>query len=133
MKVQIPFHELEFSSVRSRGPGGQNVNKTNSAVILRWNLPSSQGISGEVKEKLLAKLGAKLTTEGDLLVRSEEHRDQIQNRGDCIRKLHEIIERALFVHKKRVPTKPTLSSKRRRLTGKKSHSEKKALRGKVRE
>jgi ribosome-associated protein len=133
MKIQIPFNELEFSSVRSRGPGGQNVNKTNSAVILRWNLLNSQSISMEVREKLLAKLGPKLTVEGDLLVRSEVHRDQIQNRGDCIRKLHEILEKALFVPKKRVATKPTFSSKRKRLAGKKTHSEKKVLRQKVRD
>lgn len=132
ISVQIPFYEMEFTYARSRGPGGQNVNRTNSAAILRWNLWSSQVLSSEIKERLAQKLHGKLTTEGDLIVRSEVHRDQDQNRSECIQKLHEIIRKALFVPKKRVATKPTRSSKRKRLDSKKKDSEIKALRQKVR-
>ncbi len=131
MEVQIPFHEMDFTNVRSRGPGGQNVNKTNSAVILRWNLFQSEVLSDEIKDKLSKKLASKLTEDGDLLVRSEVHRDQNQNRTECIRKLHEMIQKALFVPKKRIATRPTRSSQKKRLTEKKSHGEKKSLRRKV--
>lgn len=130
--VQIPFGEMEFTYARSRGPGGQNVNRTNSAAILRWNLWSSQVFSQEIKERLAQKLQGKLTMDGDLIVRSEVHRDQDQNRSECIQKLHEIIRRALFVPKKRVATKPSRSAKRKRLEGKKKDAETKVLRQKVR-
>ncbi|QDK38039.1 alternative ribosome rescue aminoacyl-tRNA hydrolase ArfB [Bdellovibrio sp. NC01] len=132
MDVNIPFHELDFSYARSRGPGGQNVNRTNSAAILRWNPAKSHAFSPEVKERLLHKLANQLTDEGDILIRSEEHRDQDQNRSACIRKLQALIKKALFVPKKRVATKPTKGSVRRRLEGKKIQSEVKAGRQKVR-
>lgn len=131
MQIQIPFFEMEFTYARSRGPGGQNVNRTNSAAILRWNLWASQSFSDEVKERLTQKLHGKLTTDGDLIIRSEIHRDQDQNRSECIKKLHETLKKALFVPKKRVATKPTRSSQRRRLDSKKKDAEIKTLRKKV--
>lgn len=129
--LQIPFSEFDFTYARSRGPGGQNVNRTNSAAILRWNLWASQAISQDVKERLAMKLHGKLTEEGDLLIRSETHRDQDQNRSECIRKLHEILQKALFVPKKRIATKPTRSSQRKRVDSKKRHAEIKSLRKKI--
>jgi Protein chain release factor B len=131
MKIVIPYHELDFSFARSRGPGGQNVNKTNSAVILRWNLLTSTAITEEVRERLKFRLQGKLTNDGELIIRSETQRDQDQNKSECIRKLHETLERAMFVPKKRVATKPTRSSVRKRLDTKKVTSEKKDLRKKV--
>jgi ribosome-associated protein len=133
ISLHIPFHEMEFTYARSRGPGGQNVNRTNSAAILRWNLWSSQVLSAEIKERLALKLHGKLTVDGDLIIRSEVHRDQDQNRSECIQKLHEMLRKALFVPKKRVATKPTRSSKRKRLDSKKKDAETKALRQKVRD
>lgn len=132
MTVQIPFSEMDFTYARSRGPGGQNVNRTNSAAILRWNLWHSQVLSQELKERLAIKLHGKLTAEGDLIVRSETHRDQDQNRTECIKKLHELLSKALFVPKKRVATKPTRSSQRKRVDSKRRHSEVKSMRQKVR-
>ncbi len=117
--------------VRSRGPGGQNVNKTNSAVILRWHPESSQCMDDETRAVLLQKLQNKLSVEGVLIIRSEVHRDQDQNKSECIAKLHQILDKALFVPRKRVSTKPTRSSVRKRLTNKKQHSEIKTLRRKV--
>lgn len=130
--ITIPFHEMDFSYARSGGPGGQNVNKTNSAAILRWNLAASEVFTADQKDRLLAKLGNKLSKEGDLIIRSDVHRDQDQNRSECIRRLHETLVRALHVPKKRVPTKPTKSSQRKRVASKKLHSETKSLRAKVR-
>ncbi|WP_374073367.1 alternative ribosome rescue aminoacyl-tRNA hydrolase ArfB [Bdellovibrio bacteriovorus] len=132
ISVQIPFSELDFTYARSRGPGGQNVNRTNSAAILRWNLWQSQALNQDLKERLAIKLQTKLTAEGDLIIRSEVHRDQDQNRSECIRKLHEMLNKALFVPKKRVATKPTRSSQRKRVDTKKRHAEIKSLRQKVR-
>lgn len=132
ISLHIPFVEMEFTYARSRGPGGQNVNRTNSAAILRWNLWGSQALSPEVKERLALKLHGKLTADGHLIIRSEVHRDQDQNRSECIHKLHEMLRKALFVPKKRVATKPTRSSKRKRLDSKKKDAETKALRQKVR-
>ncbi|AHZ84705.1 Peptidyl-tRNA hydrolase ArfB [Bdellovibrio bacteriovorus] len=129
--IQIPFAELDFTYARSRGPGGQNVNRTNSAAILRWNLMSSQVISDELKLRLQAKLAAHLTEDGDILIRSDVHRDQDQNRSECIARLHALLRKALFVPKKRVATKPSRSSVRKRLDTKRKHSETKTLRQKV--
>lgn len=132
MIIQIPFHEMDFSYARSGGPGGQNVNKTNSAAILRWNLESSQVFNDDQKARLRLKLQGKMTKDGDLLIRSDVHRDQDQNRSECIRRLQETLQRALHVPKKRVATKPTKSSQRKRVETKKLRSETKSLRQKIR-
>jgi ribosome-associated protein len=128
----IPFHELDFTYARSGGPGGQNVNKTNSAAILRWNLASSAVFTDDQKARLRAKLAGKLSKDGDLIIRSDIHRDQDQNRSECIKRLNETIARAMHVPKKRVATKPTKSSQRKRVESKKLHSETKSLRQKIR-
>ncbi len=130
-QFQIPFHELEFTYARSGGPGGQNVNKTNSAAILRWNVLNTTAFPDAVREHLYERLKAKLTKEGDVLIRSDVHRDQDQNRSECIRRLHDLIRKSLFVPKKRTATKPTRSSVRKRLDSKRIHSEVKNLRKKV--
>lgn len=132
LSVEIPFHELDFTYVRSRGPGGQNVNRTNSAAVLRWNLFSSTTLSEELKSRIYSKVKNQLTEEGDLIIRSDVHRDQDQNRSECIKRLHDLLKRALFVPKKRVATKPTRSSVRKRLDSKKVRAETKQNRQKVR-
>lgn len=132
IEIQIPFSEMDFSYVRSRGPGGQNVNRTNSAAVLRWNLWTSLVLSDDLKEKLGRKLSGKLTEEGDLIIRSDVHRDQDQNRSECIRRLHEILKKSLFVPKRRIATKPSKSSQRKRVETKKRLGEIKSLRQKVR-
>lgn len=132
IEIQIPFSEMDFSYVRSRGPGGQNVNRTNSAAVLRWNLWTSLVLSDDLKEKLGRKLSGKLTEEGDLIIRSDVHRDQDQNRSECIRRLHEILQKSLFVPKKRIATRPSKSSQRKRVETKKRLGEIKSLRQKVR-
>jgi ribosome-associated protein len=116
--------EFSIEAVRSRGPGGQNVNKTNSAAILRWNLTESQ-LPQPIKDRLLHKLGPKLTNEGEILIRSEEQRDLEQNRNTCVEKLHQMIDQALFVPKKRIKTKPGKSAVKKRLDTKKKHGDKK--------
>lgn len=125
------MHEIELEFVRSRGPGGQHVNKTNSAAMLRWNLVSSQVLLEETRKTLLEKLGNQITVDGDILIRSDEFRDQDQNRQRCLEKLDDMIEKALFVPKKRKPTKPTRSAKIKRQETKRHRGQIKSGRGKV--
>ncbi len=124
--------EIELEYTRSRGPGGQHVNRTNSAALLRWNVRQSVAFTSEDKEKILQRLRNQITQDGDLILRSDEFRDQESNRRKVLQKLDEMIERSLFVPKKRTATKPTRASKVRRRVEKKSRSEIKANRGKVR-
>ena len=119
--------EYWFEAVRSRGPGGQNVNKTNSAAILRWHLPSTK-LPESVRDRLMAKLGSQLTSEEMLMIRSEESRDLEANKKTCLQKLKHLIDQALFVPKKRIKTKPSKSAVRKRLDTKKKHAEKKRQR-----
>ncbi len=129
---RIPLHELELSYVRSSGPGGQNVNKVNSKCQLRWNALSSPSIPSHFRERVIQKIGSRLTTEGDLIVTSDLHRDQGRNRDDCLEKLRSILADAIVLPKKRKATKPTHGSQKRREGSKRVHSQKKSLRGKVR-
>lgn len=124
MKKEL-LQEISFEFTRSRGPGGQHVNRTESAVILRWNLWQTKAFQGRELERLNEKLSSQLTKEGDLMVRAENFRDQDSNRQEALRRLEEILEKALFVPKKRIKTKPTRGSQRRRLDSKKVHSDKK--------
>jgi ribosome-associated protein len=117
--------EVELKFVRSQGPGGQNVNKTNSAVQLRWNLLASSALSENQKAILQNKLRNFLNSEGDLILKTTESRDQKQNIEISLDKLEDLIRKALAQKKKRIKTKPTRGSKERRLQGKKIHSEKK--------
>ncbi len=122
------YQEISFEFTRSRGAGGQHVNRTESAVILRWNLLETRAFSAIEKDRLIYKLSSQLTKEGELLVRAEVHRDQDSNRKEAVRKFEEILEKALFVPKKRIKTKPTKSSQRKRLDSKKKDSQKKRMR-----
>lgn len=120
--------EISFEFTRSRGAGGQHVNRTESAVILRWNLAETQRFTAPEKERLLGKLGPQLNKEGELLIRAENFRDQDSNRKEALRRLEEILQKALFVPKKRIKTKPTKSSQRKRLDSKKKDSDRKRMR-----
>lgn len=124
--------EIELEYTRSRGPGGQHVNRSNTAALLRWNVDSSQGFSPEDKERIKSVLKNVISQDGELFLRSEEFRDQDSNRKKCLEKLDALIARALFVPKKRKATRPTKSSKIQRRKAKKVRSEIKAGRARVR-
>ena len=126
--IQIPDGELELAFARSGGPGGQNVNKVSSKVLLRWNPARSVALPADLKGRLLDMLRSRLTKEGDLLLVSQLTRDQGRNLEDCRAKLRTLVLQALHRPPPRRPTKPTRGSHRRRLHEKRRRSETKAAR-----
>jgi ribosome-associated protein len=118
--VNVPdlSSEFIFQTSRSSGPGGQNVNKVNSKVELRFHIQNSTILTEIQKELLLAKLATKISSDGFLIVISQKDRSQLVNKEDAIRKTYELIEKALRPVKRRRSTKPTRSSVEKRLAGK---------------
>jgi ribosome-associated protein len=130
--LTIPEDELTIAFARSGGPGGQNVNKVSSKAELRWTPASSRAVAAlaaPLRDWLLKRLDARLTTEGEMIVISTKTRDQVRNRADAEEKLREIVMAALERPKPRRATKPTKASKERRLREKKSRAEIKRGRG----
>ena len=126
--IVIPEQELEISTSRSGGPGGQHVNKTNSRVTVRWNIPGSQVLSEEQKGRVLEKLANEVTGEGDILVHHSSSRSQLDNKKAAIARLHEKITGALHVPKKRTKTKVSKAKKEKRLQEKSRRGEIKKMR-----
>jgi ribosome-associated protein len=124
--------ELRESFVRSSGPGGQNVNKVATAVQLRFDVRQSPNLPERVREKILTSGDSRLTKDGVLVILAERHRTQEMNRKDARDRLFDVIRKAAHVPKRRIATKPTLGSKKRRLEGKtKRGAVKKARSGKI--
>ncbi|PHQ98954.1 MAG: aminoacyl-tRNA hydrolase [Marinosulfonomonas sp.] len=129
--ITLEDWELSESFTRSSGPGGQNVNKVSSAVELRFEAQRSPQLTGAVKARLKRLAGRRWTLDGAIVIRAEETRSQARNREMARERLVKMIEQALFVPKRRVKTRPTLASKRRRIEGKVKRGKVKVLRGKV--
>jgi ribosome-associated protein len=127
--ISIGKDELEESFVRASGPGGQNVNKVASAVQLRFNLAASPSLPEGVRQRLLDSGDSRLTRDGVLVITAERHRSQAANREDALERLAEIIRKAAHVPRKRVATRPTLASKKRRLEAKTRRGNIKKTRG----
>jgi len=132
-KVQAKYtnqldSELNFSFSRSSGPGGQNVNKVNTKVELRFNISSSVVLSVEEKAVLLEKLAKQVNQDGILIVRSHETRSQLKNKKKSIEKFYDIINKALESKKERKSTKLSKATKEKRLKAKQEQSEKKERR-----
>jgi ribosome-associated protein len=131
--IAIDDSELIETATRAGGPGGQHVNTTDSAVILRFDVGASPGLPMAVKNRLADLAGSRLTRDGVLVLRSEGSRSQLLNRQEVRERLFALIKEATIVPKKRRPTKPTRASQTRRVDGKVRRSAVKAGRGKVRD
>lgn len=126
--LTLDASEFQFSFVRASGPGGQNVNKVASAVELRWDLRKSIYLPVGVRLRLEALAGNRVTDDGVLIIQAQRHRTQERNRADAVERVMALCEQALYPPKPRKKTRPTKSSKRRRLDGKKRQGDKKRLR-----
>ena len=122
--------EIIFQTSRSSGPGGQNVNKVESRVELRWHLANSQVLSDTQKQLIQEKVAGQLTGEGYLLVVAQDDRSQLRNKEIALARFHELLQKSLRRPKPRRPTRPSAGAVRQRLEGKKRQSEKKANRRK---
>lgn len=129
-KIQIPDNEIEFSFSRSSGAGGQNVNKVSSRATLRWNVTATTSLPYDVKQRFLTVFASKITNEGEILISSDNFRDQPRNIEDCKMRLTEMILAVEKPPKKRVPTKPSRANKAKRVESKRAHSDRKKMRQK---
>src|SRR2546423_15712393 len=105
-QLRIPDSELQWSFVRSGGPGGQNVNKVAPKAVLRWNVAASPSPPEDIKARLRAQQRNRITGNGDLIITSQRYRDQERNKEDCLEKLRHMILQATIIPKPRKPSKP---------------------------
>ena len=131
MNFKTITQEVNFSAVRSRGPGGQNVNKVSSAAFLTWDYGSSQGLNEHEKQLVGLKLSSQINSDNLLYLKSDEYRDLPRNKARALEKLENILKQAFHIPKKRKATKPTHSSKTKRLEKKSRRGEVKKMRAKV--
>ncbi len=127
-QIQIPLEELRFTFARSAGPGGQNVNKVNSKAILHWDVSQSPHLPDAVKQRFLSRYRTRVTVLGEIVISSQQYRDQSRNIEDCLEKLREMIVAVVQAPIPRKRTKPSRGVKERRLQSKREQSERKTSR-----
>jgi len=130
-RLSIPMSEIELTAIRASGPGGQHVNKTSSAIQLRFYIPASEVLDKEQKSRLFAYSDNHISENGVVIIKAQNHRSQARNQDEALKRFKDLLKSAFKKEKKRKPTRPTRGSVRRRLKAKKIRGEKKSLRGKV--
>jgi len=128
--VPIPLEEVEMTAIPAQGAGGQNVNKVATAIHLRFDIRASS-LADPIKERLLTLSDQRITSDGIIVIKSQQHRTQERNRAEAMLRLQQMVTEVSVVPKKRRPTKPTLGAKKKRLEGKTRRGQIKSLRGKI--
>ena len=131
-KISIPLSEFKFTYSRSPGPGGQNVNKVNTKVTLKWNVEKTNSLPESVRARLVHKFARRISKTGELVITSHRFRDQGRNVADSLNKLREIVLSVANPPKSRKKTKPSKAAKQRRLAEKRRTSQRKQSRGRIR-
>ena len=130
-RLLIPQDEFRTSFIRASGPGGQHVNKSSTAVQMRFDVLNSPSLSDEIRHRLIQIAGNRMTSGGELIVTAQRFRSREQNRRDALQRIAALIRRATIVPRKRRRTKPSSAERKRRLDDKRKRGERKKLRGRL--
>ena len=128
-RITIRLDEIRLDAVRAQGPGGQNVNKVSSAIHLRFDVPASS-LPEHIKQRLLNSRDQRITSDGVIVIKAQNHRTQEKNREEALARLSQIVKKAAQKKRKRIPTKPSRAAKQKRLDSKKKRGALKILRSK---